>query len=427
MRPFKVYLLPLFTSAALLLTGCRYSANNIDPNKITSINIIDRNGLAETISAKDRLNHFQKTDFLTPQPYQKVLRVFARDKKGDIRSTITSYHPNGQIKQCLDAVNNRALGAYREWHSNGQLKIDSLIIGGTADLNTQAEESWLFEGLNQAWDEEGHLLAQIPYNKGELEGEAKYYHPNEQLWKSCPYQKNVLHGTQKTFLQEGALLQTVEYVNGCKEGLSIRHWTPLMIAYQETYQNGKLMESQYFDREGKCVAEIHEGKGFRAIFGKKQLQALQEFREGIQEGVVKIFDENLTLLRTFSVRHEEKEGEEIDYFPSRFNTLPRLLMTWQNGILQGPVKTWYENGNLESQREMSQNKKNGLSTAWYENGSLMLAEEYENDTLLKGEYFRLGETIPISKVERGKGIATLFTADGTFSRKIYYQEGRPLD
>ena len=182
---FKVSCCVLFTSVVLVLTGCRYSAGNIDPNKITSINIIDRNGLAETISTKDRLNHFQKTDFLTPQPYQKVMRVFARDKKGDIRSTMTSYHPNGQLKQYLEAVNNRALGTYREWHPNGQIKIDSHIIGGAADLNTQAEESWLFDELNQAWDDEGHLLAEIPYNKGELEGEAKYYHPNGQLWKLC--------------------------------------------------------------------------------------------------------------------------------------------------------------------------------------------------------------------------------------------------
>lgn len=425
----KIHFFPtIFVAAALVLTGCRYFSGEVDPAKITSINIIDRNGMTETICSKDRLNAFQKTDFLSPQPYQKVLRVFGRDKKGDVRSTITSYHPNGQIKQYLESLNNRAYGIYREWHPNGELKVESKVIGGIADLNTQAEESWIFEGICKAWNEEGALLAEIFYSKGELEGEAKYYHPNGTLWKLCPYEKNALHGTQKVFLENGDLHQTVAYEKGLKEGLSIRYWDPFSIAYEERYQNGLLMESEYFDRDGHSVSKIQEGKGYRAIFGKKHLQALQEFRGGIQEGEVKIFDENQTLLRVFSVKNGEKEGEEIDYFPTKsLALLPRLLMTWQEGILQGPVKTWYENGNLESQKEMSQNKKNGLSTAWYENGALMLIEEYDSDRLVKGEYFRQGESIPISKVERGKGIATLFTPDGTFSRKIYYQEGKPIE
>lgn len=422
------HLLIIFVfSAALLLPGCRYFGTNVDPAKITSINIIDRNGLTETISSKDRLDFFQKTDFLAPQPYQKVLRVFGREKNGEIHSIITSYHPNGQIKQYLEAVNNRAYGICREWHANGQLKVEGQVIGGVADLNTQAEESWLFDGLNKAWNEDGVLLAEIIYCKGELEGEAIYYHSNGKLWKVSPYHKNVLHGTQKIFLEDAFLFQTTAYINGVKEGSSIRYWNDSSVAYEEQYQNDRLIESKYFDNHGKCVAEIHQGEGFRAIFGKRHLQALQEFRNGVQEGQVKIFDEHHSLLREYSVKNGEKTGEEIDFFQDPTRPLPRLLMTWQEGVLHGPVKTWYENGHLESQREMSQNKKNGLSTAWYENGALMLIEEYENDRLTKGDYFRQGEIVPISKVEHGKGIATLFTADGAFSRKIYYQDGKPLD
>lgn len=420
--PFFLFL----AGASLFLNGCRYS-NDITSDQITSINIIDHNGLAETISAKDRLSKFDKTDFLAPQPYQKILRVFARDKKGDVRSTITSYHPNGQVKQCLEATNNRAFGPYREWHSNGKLKIESCVIGGTADLNTQAEESWLFDGVSKAWDEEGKLIAEIPYLKGELVGEAKYFHPNGLLWKLSSYQKNLLHGTQNIFKENGMLLQTISYQNGLKEGLSIRYWEPEIIAYQEKYSKGRLMEASYFDVKGTLISEIKEGNGFRAIFGKKILQALQEYRGGNQEGIVRLFDENHILLREYSVKNNEKDGVEIDYYPSRTQPLPRLLMSWKLGVLQGPVKTWYENGNLESQREMSQNKRNGLSTAWYQNGALMLVEEYDTDRLVKGEYFRLGEILPTSKIEKGSGIATLFTADGILSRKISYQEGKPLD
>ena len=94
--------------------------------------------------------------------------------------------------------------------------------------------------------------------------------------------------------------------------------------------------------------------------------------------------------------------------------------------LDGAYKTWYENGVMESQREINANKKHGLSFAWFKDGSLMLSEEYENDLLLKGSYFKKGDKNPVSKVESGKGYATLYDKDGLFLKKISYDKGKPI-
>ena len=412
-----------FIILSLFLTGCGISTSQIPTDKIMSTNIIDRNGMSETISSKERLEAFEKTDFLSPQPYQKVMRVYGREKNGNVRSCITSYHPNGQIKQYLESINNSAFGTYREWFPNGQMKVDALVVSGVADVNTYAEESWLFDNVNRAWDVDGHLLAQIYYNKGELEGESIYYHANGQIWKRVPFKKNALHGTETIFLENGMLFQTTEYENGLNGGPSVRYWEPNKIAYSEEYEKGNLIEAHYYLLNGEEVSEIKNGNGLRSVFGKEDLQELQEYRNGVQEGEVKVFEEGQNLIRIYSLKNGEKHGEETDYFPS--SSQPSLLLNWERGVLQGSVKTWYENGNLESQREMSQNKKNGLLTAWYKNGALMLAEEYDNDRLIKGEYYRKGEKEPISKVEKGKGVTSLFNADGNFLRKITYRDGIP--
>ena len=418
----KIKWFPLLS--LVLLMGCTYLSS---PEKIARINIIDRNGMAETISNKDRLSTLQKTDFLSSQPYQKVHRVYGRDKNGEVFSKITSYHPNGGVKQYLEAVNNRALGLYKEWHPNGTLKIESRIIGGIADLNTAAEESWLFEGKNHAWDEDGNLIAEIYYSKGELEGLSNYYHPNGKVWKHIPFTKNVIDGTEKIYLQDGSLFQSTEYKKGSKEGASVRYWAANHIAYQEIYQENLLLEAEYFDKNGSLLSNIHEGEGYRAILGKDRLQELQEYRKGCQEGEVKILGLSGELVRIFSTKNGDKRGEEIDYYPSPDQTLrPKLLISWYEGSMEGPVKTWYETGDPESQKEISHNMKNGLSTAWYGDGSLMLVEEYDNDILIKGEYYKKSEKAPISKVEKGSGIATLFNGDGLFSKKVPYQDGKPL-
>lgn len=423
----------LLAYLAISLSGC--APKQPDPKKITSINIIDRNGMSETISSKDRLDSYQNVDFLQSQPYQKVLRIFGRGPDGSLRSCITSYHPNGQPRQYLEAVNGRACGTYREWHANGQLKLESNVIGGIADINTAAEESWLFEGVSKAWDEEGHLIVEIPYAKGHLEGVANYYHPSGKILKTVPYLRNQLHGVVKVYHENAALLQSAEYCEGVKEGLSKRYWPDKKLASEETFKKGMLLEGAYFDAAGGELSKIYEGNGWRAVFSTEGGYQLQEYRNGLQEGCVKNFDKKERLVRSYFLKNGVKHGEELVYavgecsksndqnVPSR----PLLSMHWQDGSIQGLVKTWYPDGKLESQREMSLNRKNGMFTAWYKSGSIMLLEEYHQDTLVSGEYFRKGDRFPVSKVVNGKGMATLFDAEGNFLRKVNYRNGKVVE
>jgi antitoxin component YwqK of YwqJK toxin-antitoxin module len=62
-------------------------------------------------------------DYLKPQPYQKVLRVFNKRKNANDFSIITSYHSNGNLFQYLEVEKARAKGNYREWFPNGSQKI----------------------------------------------------------------------------------------------------------------------------------------------------------------------------------------------------------------------------------------------------------------------------------------------------------------
>ena len=233
------HLFARLTFIFLLLCGAGCARTTSEPS-LVSINIIDRNGLSETISTPDRLNQYANVDFLSNQPYQKVLRVYGRDCEGNITACITSYHPNGHIRQYLDVVNNRAFGAYREWHENGVLKLETHIIGGDADINTTAEKSWLFEGCSQVWDEEGRQVAQIQYENGELEGTSVYYHPNSTIWKLIPYHLGQIEGNSKIFLEDGTLLQETEFCTGVKEGPSRRYWDGEQLAADECYETGLL-------------------------------------------------------------------------------------------------------------------------------------------------------------------------------------------
>lgn len=424
--------LRLIAILAILMTGCVPTHVSVSkyygqPN-LSSIHIIDRNGMTEAVSNPERLKNYENVDFLATQPYQKVLRIYSRDVEGNIYSYITTYHANGQLKQYLEIKNNRAFGFYQEWYQNGNLKVEATLVEGDADISLTAEKSWQFDGCAKAYDENENLMASIEYSKGTLEGVSTHYHPNGKIWKEIPYSDNNIDGEMKIYLESGELFQSTHYCNGIKEGLSLRYWPGQIVASEENYKGGFLISAVYKDICGKEISSINNGEGFRSVFSKDSVCEEQEFHHGLPEGSVKSYDIKGYLTKIHHVKNGLKHGEEIFYFPitsSKSQLRQKLFLTWYEGKIQGVVKTWYENGSMESQKELSHNKVNGLSTAWYRDGQLMMIEEYENGVLKKGDYFRKGERKSISQVDNGEGIVTFFDPEGAFIRKVNYHHGKP--
>ena len=423
----------VFLSSLLLLiilAGCAPKAKVSTPPRLSSITLIDTDGMTETISNPDRLKKYQSTDFLCPQQYQKVLRVFVRNECGDVQACVTSYHPNGQIRHYLEVYNGRAFGYFREWHSNGTLKVEAVVIGGEADLTTAAKKTWLFNDVSRVWDDEGNLMAEVPYCKGELQGISLSYHANGSIWKRTPFEKNVPHGNCEIFRENGELLQSIHYDNGKREGASYRYWDCEKVSSDELFECDKLITGRYYDKSGTLISKIDNGNGFRSIFGKEGLTELHEYRGGIPEGEVRIFTRGMRLAKMYQLKNGVKNGEEIHYFDlpgPDGKPRPKLSLSWKEAKLQGVVKSWYESGSQESSREVSNNKKNGVSRAWYKDGSLMLIEEYDQDKLVRGEYFKKGDKSPVTKVVFGRGLVSLFDGDGHFIRKMAYQNGFPSE
>lgn len=418
--------LPFWVLSLSLLTGCGEKPN--PEETLISIQVIDRNGFSETVSAKDRLTRYQKVNFCDPQPYQKVLRVFGKSEEGKSSSTITSYHSNGHISQYLEVVDGRAHGLYREWYPNGHLRMELKVIEGIADVSEAAFASWVFEGENNIWDEQGYLLAKIFYEKGMLHGNSLYYYPNGQIKKHIVYFQNKVEGCIYCYTESGEILETVSYQDNKPHGLAQLRLNNGTLLYEEEWKEGVLLTGTYYQIDGTILSKISEGKGQRACYEEGKLTRLVEYKEGKAEGLITCFDSKGIISHTYEQKEGKKNGEEKIYYPSSSNVpnQVKVLLNWQEDVLQGTVKTWFSDGMQESQKELYQNKKNGPALAWYKNGSLMLIEEYENDVLISGSYYKKGDKKPVSKIVNKKGTATLYDPDGHFLRKIPYEKGLPV-
>jgi antitoxin component YwqK of YwqJK toxin-antitoxin module len=385
----------LFTFLTLIFSSC-YKETNTE--QLIGIQIQDRNGILETINQQDRLKTYEKQDFLSSQPYQKVLRVFKEDGKN--HSVLTTYHPSGALWQYLEAVEMRAFGKYREYYQNSLLKIDANVVGGSADL--QSQQDWIFDGISEVFFEDGSLRAQILYSKGNLEGESIYYYLNGQIEKKLFFKQNVLDGDAISYFMDG------------------------QVSAIETYKEGLLEEGKYFDKNNQEISKIEKGFGFKSEYTDQAI-LIVEYKNKIAEGKVEYRDLSGNLLKSYTIKEGKKQGPEYHYFLSfPSDNSPKLMITWKDNMIHGSVKTWYPNKKLESDRQFCQNNKSGPSLAWYPDGSLMLLEEYENDLLMKGSYYKKGQKEPVSSVVMGNGISTIFDEESVLIKKIPYSKGKPL-
>ncbi len=408
----------------LLLASCASRSNKQTDPSLVSIQVIDRNGFSETISTSDRLVRYQNTDFSEPQPYQKVLRVFGKNSEGKTHSIVTSYHSNGHIWQYLEVSNGRAHGIYKEWYFNGIQKMELSIIEGIPDLSDSALKSWVFDNVGKIWDEEGHLVAEIPYEKGVLQGTAIYYYPNGKIQKKIPYEQDIVHGSLVRYYEDESIAESIPHVKGLRQGNASCFFPNGALAYKETFSKGLLMEGRYYNLQGDLISKIEKGSGKRPEWEGSRLVRRVNYEKGSAEGLVECFDEKEQLHVTFVQKDGKKHGEEWEYYPEN-GKQPKILLHWKEDILQGVVKTWFPDGVQESQKELYQNKKNGMTFAWYKNGDLMLCEEYEKDVLTSGTYYKKGDKKPVSRVIQGKGVATLYHPEGYFLRKVLYEKGLP--
>ena len=409
-------------SFLFLFAGC--SRQEVSES-VVAIQIQDRNNLTETISSKERLESYATTDFLGSQPYKKVLRIYR--KEGKSHSKITTYHPNGLIWQYLEAEELRAHGAYLEWHANGQKKIEATVIGGTADVSQGSQQDWLFDGESKVWNEQGQLIAKIPYINGALEGKSISYFPSGGIEKELPYHSHMLDGVALEYYESGILRSKTSYKAGQKEGFSIGYFQNGQIAREEMYREDLLLNAYYYNLTGEVLSSVEDGMGFRAIFEGDTLSYLIQIQQGFAQGGVKQFTPKGDLLSTYHIKNGRKSGTEITYYSpyEAEGNLTKLSVDWNEGTIHGSVKTWYKNGQMQSQREFCRNKKMGPSIAWYKNGSLMLVEEYEEDKLVKGQYYKKNALDSISSVVNGSGVAHLYNEDGVFLKKVNYLKGEP--
>ena len=257
--------------------------------------------------------------------------------------------------------------------ANGRLKIEAHVIEGLGDVSDTAQLSWLFEGENSVWDEQGNLVAVFHYVKGILDGTALYYHPNGQVARSIPYVQDKIEGEMLVFDDKGRQREKIRFVEGNKHGVSEGKGADASWSYREVYDKGLLKHGLYSCSVFSVLPSVSNSEGHQAIYKDGHLVSLVEIHDGKPEGSVRTYELDGSLKNLYHLHNEKKHGEESEYYPSAplndplaLPARPKMLVfcsmkTFSKGILKLGMRMEFSKATARS----NQNTLHGLASAYY--------------------------------------------------------------
>ncbi len=226
----------------------------------------------------------------------------------------------------------------------------------------------VFEGKFKQLNKLGHLIGELNYKAGKLDGLQTYYYST------------------------GGKYEEVYYVNGTRDG-----------EYKEYYKNGNLKTEASFKNDkvdGDIVSYYPNG-------GKK---CERKTKEGVLVGVSVCYYPNGTKQSEYDYINDKLSGKAIDY-----NELGDVISIYNytDGLLDGEVITYYDNEKINSKSKYAKGSIVDDYKEFYENGQL------KKEIILNGtKVSKITEYYPNGKLQG----ETLYDDKEQLDKYVYYDE-----
>jgi antitoxin component YwqK of YwqJK toxin-antitoxin module len=188
------------------------------------------------------------------------------------------------------------------------------------------------------------------------------------------------------------------------------------------YENGRTLYEANF-KEGRPVGELvryYESGAVRARMMFDTLEDLSFTRMYYKNGK-----------QAAEGWYADQAKDSVWTYYSEFDGTIRIQEPYEDGNLQGMVRSYYPSGKISEEVAWLENKKQGSWKQYYENGSLRLKCRYEND-MLNGLYevFSADSTIKVRGAyleNNSNGIWSFYDETGLEVYSIKYEYGKAVD
>lgn len=148
-----------------------------------------------------------------------------------------------------------------------------LLYGEGNFVDSKREGKWMFYTLEDLTYKK-IIQKEVNYKNGILEGEFKYFFPNESVAMSGNFKNDKLEGTVKSFHTNGKIYGTRFYENGLKVGKHIYIYSNGKTELEHSFVNG-IKDSSYI-----------------AYYSNGNIQEKFNYKMGKEDGLYQYFHEN---------------------------------------------------------------------------------------------------------------------------------------
>ncbi len=325
------------------------------------------------------------------------------------------YYKNGHKKAegNFNEANNKE-GTWKYYYDNGMLH------------SVETEQDGVLTDTLMVFHDNGIIKSMLPYDQGKLNGTARYffncgdikevthfdkglrkglsrlYYPDNKLATEMHFIRDTLDGPYQTFYVSGNKHEAYGYVNGKMEGAYYEYFSTGGLKEKGKYEGDKKtgMWTGFYDNGGKKYqGTFNDGKRsgtWKTFYKNGNQKEIINYRNGLLSGDYKTFDDDGILhhVQTYEQdtltgqRFYNKEGkilsDESDkngnfsiqaFFP---DGSPDYKATYQNGLLEGEVITYYRNGIKKMIQHFKKGYKEGPLKAFYETGELQYGVDFRN-------------------------------------------------
>lgn len=226
------------------------------------------------------------------------------------------------------------------------------------------------------------------------------------------------------------------FVNGDKDKLWKFYYATGELEEEMVYNKGVEISynSYYVNTNPRVQLAVAAGKieGPRKIyFSNGNPSSVTEFKGGVINGTETYYYRNGALRYSINNTNGDLNGDLVEYFD---NKKIYQKVTFVNGKREGASKTFYNNTNnsLETEGNYVKGKATGEWKSYFRSGKLYRKENYNSDGLYDGliiEYFDNGKVASEELYSNGKmnGLSKYFTEEGVLWQEFLYKKGKLIE
>lgn len=270
-----------------------------------------------------------------------------------------TYHENGATKMTYTYVNDKANGEFRTYDATGILR------------EIEHYKDAVLTGDYRSYFANAALQAEGQYVNGNMAGQWSHYHHNGKLERKGAYNDSgEAVGEWLYYDAQGKLTEKRSFDDEGRRHGANAHYYENKLHYINTYKKGVLVQSVFFDPDGKEIGNFGKADGNFAVknyYATGQLHSEGVYRQGKSHGAWKYYNRYGKLINENNYVNGHLQGAGVDYFASGEK---KYVASYKDDQLHGYFQEFYRNGQVKQEGWFQGGEREQQWLTYYSDGTL---------------------------------------------------------